>query len=681
MTINDAIESTLNLGINFCIRPSGTKRIHSQINSEMSQILKIMLNTHHNLANPLREHMRTGPNNLIPINLVRYYNQQWHKQHAHEPFSKSVAKTAKAQIDNFIEFCSKSIDQQVHHTYRTPHPDIKQHYETIRELIKLKRAGQIIIKKSDKSSKLTIMDKQEYTQKALAHLSDPLSYELKHQIANSAPQSDPKVDPHARIKLEIAQQVINSFNEYIKKPLLKSKMNDKGQILHYIGPNLSAMKFPRIYFLPKTHKPGSPFRPIVSTINWLTENASILIDSILQKELFKNNRCPQLPRDSFSFLRSLCNAQLGPNHYGSIFLVTFDIASLYTSIPQQQASQRAYELLENSHQPQSFAPRLVYNLCQWILKNNYFQFQDRIYHQKHGIAMGNVAGGALANTYLLQWESTFLEDPQLAGHLKFYQRYFDDGFFVWSGDEGSLHQFLDRMNNIDPHIKIAHQTSVDSIQYLDIEIAINHHRCESCSQTGPKTCNNISCSSTTTFLTRSYRKPIATDSYLNFKSAHPYHIRANLPHSILFRAFLTSSDLSTYLRAKQQILDYFINSQYPSRVVNEAFVKFETKHGLTSITLQSDNQIAQQQYHTIRIQLLETTCQFKSRDPTGTKNATPDSKIYLPISFYPGINYRELFNKAKFTEHLSKTKIASHTPVIAFKKPNSLLKLLSRASD
>lgn len=368
----------------------------------MSQIQKIMLNTHHNLANPLREHMQRSPNNLIPQNLVRYYNQQWHKQHANEPFNKPIGQGTRIQIENFIDSCRKSIEHQANATYRTPDPDIKQHYETIRELIKLKRAGQIIIKKSDKSNKLTIMDKHEYTLKALDHLNDPLSYELKHQIPNSDPQSEPNTDPLGHFKLEIAQLVINSFNEHIKKPLLKSKMNGKGQVLHYISPDKSAMKFPRIYFLPKTHKPGSPFRPIVSTINWLTENASILVDSVLQRELFGTNRYPQLPRDTFSFLRAISNVKLDPIDHGAIHLVTFDIASLYTSIPQKQASERAYELLKSSQHPQSLAPRLVFNLCQWILKNNFFQFQDRIYHQKHGIAMGNVAGGALANTYLLQ---------------------------------------------------------------------------------------------------------------------------------------------------------------------------------------------------------------------------------------------------------------------------------------
>jgi len=646
-----------------------------------------MLNTQHNLANPMREYILEASSNQIPKNLIRYYNQQWHKQHASDPFTKKIAQSSRAQIEDFVKSCSQTIDQQANSSCRTRHQDVLQHYVNIRKLINLKRAGQIIIKKSDKSSKLTIMDKQEYTHKALGHLQDPNSYELVHnapiQGLTTTPGTQP--DPLGTCKLDIAQRVISSFNEHIKKPLLKSKIDGKKQILHYIGPSIETMKFPRIYFLPKTHKQGSPFRPIVSTINWLTENASILLDSILQEELFNTERCPQLPRDSFSFLRALSKAQLDPNHTGTNYLVTFDIASLYTSIPQQQASQRAYELLKESKRPQTLTPRFVYNLSQWILKNNYFQFQDRIFFQKHGIAMGNVAGGALANTYLLQWESTFLRDPQLAHQLKFYQRYFDDGFFVWQGDEAALIHFIDRMNTIDQHIKITHQFSAKSIQYLDIEIAINNRKCDLCSQQGPSECNNSTCQTTTPFQTRSYRKPIATDSYLNFKSAHPYHLRANLPHSILFRAFLTSSDLQTYMRAKQQIFDYFVNSQYPSAIIGQTFANFEHKQELTSILQQftSANEPleAQQKFHAKRIQLLESTCKFKLKSPSEPNKESTDPKIYLPITFYPGINYRELFNKAKFSEKLSNTKIANHRPIIAFKKPNSLLKLLSRASD
>ena len=657
----------------------------------MSHLLKIMLNTHHNLANPMREHTIGPSTNQIPINLIRYYNQQWHKQHANEPFTKKVALSPKTQIEDFVKSCSNSIDQQASSSCRSRHLDVIQHYENIQGLINLTKTGQIIVKKSDKSSKLTIMDKQEYTRKALDHLQDPISYELVHQATRPVTIQDPtsttgtQIDPLIERKRDIAQQVICSFNEHIRIPLLKSKIDGKKQILHYIGPSIETMKFPRIYFLPKTHKQGSPFRPIVSTINWLTENASILLDSILQEELFNSDRCPQLPRDSFSFLRALSKAQLDPNHKGNTYLVTFDIASLYTSIPQRQASQRAYELLKESKRPQTIAPRFIYNLSQWILKNNFFQFQDRIYFQKHGIAMGNVAGGALANTYLLQWESNFLKDPQLAPHLKFYQRYFDDGFLVWQGDERTLVEFLDRMNNIDHHIKITHQFSVESIQYLDIEIRINQRECILCNQQGPSKCFNSICKSFVPFQTRSFRKPIATDSYLNFNSAHPFHLRANLPHSILFRAFLTSSDLQTYMRAKQQIFDFFINSQYPSGLIGQTFAKFEHKHALVSVVQQftscSEAHVAQQKFHAIRTKLLESTCKLKTRSPTEPNKESTDPKIYLPITFYPGINYRDLFNRAKFTEHLSNTKIATHRPIIAFKKPNSLLKLLSKASD
>ena len=643
-----------------------------------------MLGTHHKLANPLKDYLSEATSNHIPNNLIRYHNQQWHKQHANEPFNKNISNSAKLQIENFTKSCSESICKQINSSFKTRHPDIKQHYESINELIQLKRANKIIIKKSDKSSKLTIMDKHDYTLKALNHLNDPLSYELKYQSNNLNSSIQADSDQMNHFKIKIADQVINSFNQHIRKPLLNSQMINKKQLLHYISPNQYSMKFPRIYFLPKTHKPGSPFRPIVSTINWLTENASILLDSVLQQELFATGRHQQLPRDTFSFLHALCNAKLNLKQQRNAYLVTFDIASLYTSIPQQLASQRAYELLKSSERPQSFAPRFIYNISQWILKNNFFQFQDRIYHQKHGIAMGNVAGGALANTYLIQWESTFLKDPQLANQLQFYQRYFDDGFFIWTGEEQLLYNFLDRLNNIDHHIKITHHISIDTIQYLDIEITFNQFTCNSCTQMDPATCNNFLCKSTSPFLTRTHRKAIATDSYLNFKSAHPYHLRVNLPHSILFRTFLISSNLSTYLRARQQIFDFFVNSDYPLRTISNSFAKFESKHGLASITNINCSATSfwesQHRFHLIRVQILEKTCRFKASSDQKPIN-DPDPLIFLPITFYPNINYNVLFNKSKFKEHLNKTKIVNHRPITSFRKPNSLLKFLSKASD
>jgi len=412
-----------------------------------------MMNTHYKLANQLDLAPSNVNSSVIPLNLINYANQQWHKQHADEPFNKQIEQTAKKQIGNFIDSIEQAISKHARSACKQKRNEALNHFNNVKRLIQLKKDGQIIIKKSDKSSKLTIMSKAEYSQKALAHLNDPQAYELIYDASCFAQQaseaqstsrhSSPSItcDRLALKKQEIANSVTDAFNKHIKAPLLKSKIECKSQILHYIAPNNQQMKFPRIYFLPKTHKPGSPFRPIVSTINWLTENASILLDSALQAELFGTDRFPQMPRDSFSFLRALNKIKLDKINADNNLLVTFDIASLYTSIPQQAASQRAFELLQTSARAQRIPPKLIYNLSQLILKHNYFEFQQRIYHQKHGIAMGNVAGGALANTYLLSWESQFLSNNQYASNLRFYQRYFDDGFLIWSGSEQKLQEF------------------------------------------------------------------------------------------------------------------------------------------------------------------------------------------------------------------------------------------------
>ena len=658
-----------------------------------------MLNTHYKLANQLDLAPSTVNLSVIPLNLVNYANQQWHKQHAHEPFSKPIEHTAKNQICNFIKSIEQSIGQQARSACKQKRHEVLNHLNNIKKLIKHKNDGQIIIKKSDKSSKLTIMSKIEYTQKALEHLNDPQAYELVFEAisnksqANAAPttskhsSSTSNLDLLAQKKQEIAQSVIEAFNIHIRAPLLRSKIKCKSQILHYIAPNSTLMKFPRIYFLPKTHKIGSPFRPIVSTINWLTENASILLDSVLQTELFSANRFPQLPRDTFSFLRALNKVKLEANSSNSLLLVTFDIASLYTSIPQQTASQRAFELLQSSANAQQISPRLIYNISQWILKFNYFEFQERIFHQKHGIAMGNVAGGALANTYLLSWESQFLTDTRFKQNLLCYQRYFDDGFLIWSGDEQTLNTFLAHMNSIDQNIKITHQASLNSIEYLDIEISFNSQLCEPCSSSSTATCASATCKKTTPFLTRSYRKPIAIDSYLSFKSAHPFHLRANLPHSILFRAFLTSSNLRTYIETKKRIYNFFLKSEYPIRVILRSFTNFEAKHALNNIVepfainSMRENTIFEAEYNKIRLNLLESTCKFKTKRKTTSAQSTETAKIYLPITYFPRIEFRELINDSTWSENLRDTHIAPLKPILAFKKPNSLLKLLSRASD
>ena len=84
-----------------------------------------------------------------------------------------------------------------------------------------------------------------------------------------------------------------------------------------------------MYFLKKLHKQPHKIRPIVSGCNGPTESVSAFLDSILQ---------PIVPtfasyiRDSTHVVSLLSTLTL-PNN---TILVTIDVSSLYTTIPQDE---------------------------------------------------------------------------------------------------------------------------------------------------------------------------------------------------------------------------------------------------------------------------------------------------------------------------------------------------------
>ena len=85
----------------------------------------------------------------------------------------------------------------------------------------------------------------------------------------------------------------------------------------------------RFYGLPKIHKANLPLRPIVSFVNSHTYNLSKFLCKIVSP-LLKNSYSVKNSDEFANLIRSQC---VGPN---DIF-VSFDVVSLFTSIPTDQA--------------------------------------------------------------------------------------------------------------------------------------------------------------------------------------------------------------------------------------------------------------------------------------------------------------------------------------------------------
>ena len=84
-------------------------------------------------------------------------------------------------------------------------------------------------------------------------------------------------------------------------------------------------------------------------------------------------------------------------------LSSYDVSALFTSVPVDPALSIIKDLLEKDHTLKERTVMEVSDiilLLEFCLKNTYFSFQDQLYEQVEGAAMGSPVSPIVANLYM-----------------------------------------------------------------------------------------------------------------------------------------------------------------------------------------------------------------------------------------------------------------------------------------
>ena len=185
---------------------------------------------------------------------------------------------------------------------------------------------------------------------------------------------------------------------------------------------------------------------------------------------------------------------------GALFC-TIDVVGLYPSIPHGEGLEDIKQALDRRENPEVATDTLV-GLASLVLDNNYFEFNDKIYRQKLGTAIGTKFGPAYANLFMTRLEErlvdTSVEKPLI------WMRYIDDIFFIWMHGEAKLKEFIDHLNSSHDTIKFTSKHSRDSISFLDVQVTLSE---------GGVLSTDLFC------------KPTDTHQYLHKRSCHPWHTK------------------------------------------------------------------------------------------------------------------------------------------------------------
>lgn len=140
-----------------------------------------------------------------------------------------------------------------------------------------------------------------------------------------------------------------------------------------------------------------------------------------------------------------------------------DVVGLYPHIPHKEGLEALKKVLDKSD-AELPVDELV-SLAKVVLENNYFEFDEKLFRQKLGTAIGTKFAPGYANIFMGYLEEEFLDRCELRPWV---WRFLDDVFMIWLHGEKELNDFLARLISFRESIKFTWESSSEGISFLDV---------------------------------------------------------------------------------------------------------------------------------------------------------------------------------------------------------------------
>ena len=156
-------------------------------------------------------------------------------------------------------------------------------------------------------------------------------------------------------------------------------------------------------------------------------------------------------------------------------MVSFYVASLFTNIPLDGTVHIIFNGLFKeadtiSLNNCSFNRSQFKKLLEFAVKDNHFIFNNELYEQKDGVAMGSPLRPLFANIFMCDLEQNFLSKCPLQCEPFLYRRYVDDTFCIFQ-NKVQAENFLLYFNQQHHTISFTHEFEANnSLPFLDVLI-------------------------------------------------------------------------------------------------------------------------------------------------------------------------------------------------------------------
>ncbi|XP_050511970.1 uncharacterized protein LOC126888016 [Diabrotica virgifera virgifera] len=421
--------------------------------------------------------------------------------------------------NNIKTACLFQLNQQ-YHRYTNNKKLISTYHSQIKIIKSIShkiRTHELTITKADKGNCLIIMYSKDYINKVENFLSDNTFIPL-----NKSPMNKLNTDLKAILSnhstfFEHLQTNPKSF--IVKNPLI-----------------------PHLYGLPKIHKLNFPIRPVVSFVNTPLSNLAQFVNKLLNDLI---NYSPKYTVKNTQELVSKLSSITLPSNF---IMVSFDVTNLFTNVPRQETIPIVSDLLlSNKIDPQKIIH--IKSLLQFCLSQDFFVFNNKLYRQPEGLAMGNPLSPLLADLFLDSLETKFVQSrPEII----LWHRYVDDILAFIEGPTNTPNHILSLINGLHPSIKFTLETEINnSINFLDLTIE--------------KTPSKLEFSI--------FRKPTQTDHIIPNSSNHPYQQKMSAFHCYIHRLLNIPMSKDNYNNEVSILKQLAVNNGYSPLIIDNIIRK------------------------------------------------------------------------------------------------------------
>lgn len=369
-----------------------------------------------------------------------------------------------------------------------------------------------IFKPTDKNLGIACIDKEWYHLEIQKHLEDERTYK--------------KVTEIPKTSIEELNILASTTNSQLKRFLLK---------------NSSDPKPAPFYILPKVHKTPVSSRPIAADHSTLCSNLSKLLSDTFNSI----TQYPWIIRNSKQITDWLDSNVIGSSH----LICTADVEALYPNMHSLHI--RAMNIVIKTFLKNGFdadgnllSSDFLIKAFHTVLNNHFIIYNEQIYQQISGTAMGTAMAPPYANLALAYLETPILN--KYSSDIILYGRYIDDIIVIWSNTIDTLRTFQNELQQR-LQLKLTWTEPGNSCDYLDLHIFKGDRF------------------NTTNLLDyRTHQKTVNRYLYTPLRSNHPEHQLTGMIIGELKRYARTNSSVTTFQDITDQFFQRLIARGFPA---------------------------------------------------------------------------------------------------------------------